>query len=813
MDRQALSRATESTDSPTPGYLYIDIAKNCAASPVAAREIIQFLTKRLSSKQSHNVKYKCLKVFAQVAHSPVTRGQFKREVCTNQEAVKAIKEALNFRGPPDPLRGDEIYERVRTAAKETLDAIYSDTPTPEPSHGGGGGGGGGMSSSYGSSNNYGGPVAGGSGGGGKTMEGIGNPMFKDPRLEQSQGRGIGKMTLGDVANVAKETVVGMIKDPLARNVNHSPPRPNQGMPGFGSNGSGGVGGGGYGAPTQSSYGNPPGRNELAQSTNGQWTMASNRGPNAIGPPSNYNSERDEAYFKARDAGSSAFQWAQGGAGGNQGAATNATPSHHGVGGSWATSAPSNPSVASQARQPPAPSGFAPPPGTTNFGSGGTAMSDGTYERNLIQELCPPGGMKAQPPEDKLNNFKRAVPSLNPDLICPVLLDCLEDGQPWIIRAKALCVMETTLQVSGGESNPYADFFHACLAEIEPLGTHARAAVRDPAKRVLKLLGVRPEDLANSPVRKKNTQPQPQLQPAPVEQQEPPADLLDFGTVDDPVPAPPQVAPAPAPPQVAPAPAPAASAGGGSLFGGLTVQKAASKEAPAPAPEAPPAPAPNTDANFLNETNQPKPANDGVEDLVNSTSAFSFIQASNSDPTPTNDELLTPNIPAPAPAPTPQPTETFDPLLSMGMSNTTPSLNTPNVNAAMQAQAQLAYQQNMMMMQQMQMAMMQQNRNMMPNQHQPNPRTSPRRSNSSPMSGSNSMQMGFGQGNMVAAPAGMQHQQGIMGSNSMRQIPIVQGKGNASGSGGFSFLDDPSQKKKAKDNMSFDFINDTMKSAK
>jgi hypothetical protein len=29
-----------------------------------------------------------------------------------------------YKGPPDPLRGDEIYKRVRDAAKEALDAIF-----------------------------------------------------------------------------------------------------------------------------------------------------------------------------------------------------------------------------------------------------------------------------------------------------------------------------------------------------------------------------------------------------------------------------------------------------------------------------------------------------------------------------------------------------------------------------------------------------------------------------------------------------------------------------------------------------------------
>jgi hypothetical protein len=34
---------------------------------------------------------------------------------------------LEFRGPPDPLRGDEIYKRVRDAATDALEAIFDST--------------------------------------------------------------------------------------------------------------------------------------------------------------------------------------------------------------------------------------------------------------------------------------------------------------------------------------------------------------------------------------------------------------------------------------------------------------------------------------------------------------------------------------------------------------------------------------------------------------------------------------------------------------------------------------------------------------
>jgi hypothetical protein len=209
-DRSLLSRATESTQAPTPGYLYLDIAKNVASSPMACQEVATYLTNRLRSKNNANIKFKCLKVIAKVAESPITRGLFKRTMAQDSAAMSSIKECLQYRGPPDPLRGDEPYEKVRTAAKEALDAIYSDTPS---------------SMEYGQSQS-----AYSTSGLGK-MEGIGNPMFKDPRLDQANA----PMTAESFIKEAAEAVSGMIRDPLARSVDLAASRSS--MPGFGSSSS------------------------------------------------------------------------------------------------------------------------------------------------------------------------------------------------------------------------------------------------------------------------------------------------------------------------------------------------------------------------------------------------------------------------------------------------------------------------------------------------------------------------------------------------------------------------------------------------
>ena len=215
MDRQLLARATDNSEAPTPGYMYVDIAKNASGNPQTCADVAKYLTGRLSSKNNPNVKFKCLKVIAKTAVSPYLRGQFKRCMSQDPRAMAAIKDATQFRGPPDPVRGDEPYDKVRRAAKEALDAVYSDTPPADASSAGGSFASS-VSSSYGNPAGVGG-FGGGAppGGGPRRMEGIGNPMFKDPRLEpEPQG-----MSVNDVLSEAKSTVIGMIKDPLARNVN------------------------------------------------------------------------------------------------------------------------------------------------------------------------------------------------------------------------------------------------------------------------------------------------------------------------------------------------------------------------------------------------------------------------------------------------------------------------------------------------------------------------------------------------------------------------------------------------------------------
>lgn len=237
-----LARATEGTEAPTPGYLYIDLAKNAQTSPVACHDMAQYLTRRLGSKSNPHIKYKCCKVITKLCEN-VPRNQFRRALAQDAQAVSVIKESIHFRGTPDPVRGDEPNQKVRQAAKEALDAVYSEAPTSaEPQYSGG------MSQSYAPSphqqqqQHYGGQ-GGFSGGGPRRMEGMGNPRYQDPRFAQHQQQ---PSNFVEAVTEAKDVIVNMIKDPLARNIDVPPAQhiPRQGyspdLPGFNRGGAGQV---------------------------------------------------------------------------------------------------------------------------------------------------------------------------------------------------------------------------------------------------------------------------------------------------------------------------------------------------------------------------------------------------------------------------------------------------------------------------------------------------------------------------------------------------------------------------------------------
>jgi hypothetical protein len=128
MDRGMLNDATSSDDSPIAGYLLQEIAKQTLGSYPACQQLEEFVVKRLE-KDNHNIKYKTLLIIKHVCRSG--RAEFKKDM---GRFVGPIKDCLQFKGVPDPLRGDEPYKRVRDLAKDTLEAIFDSQMPVTTSH-------------------------------------------------------------------------------------------------------------------------------------------------------------------------------------------------------------------------------------------------------------------------------------------------------------------------------------------------------------------------------------------------------------------------------------------------------------------------------------------------------------------------------------------------------------------------------------------------------------------------------------------------------------------------------------------------------
>ena len=155
---------------------------------------------RRLTNRNYNVKWKVLLVIKQVAMkgSP----NFRRDV--TRENLADIKACLQFSGPPDPLRGDQIYARVRDGARAAIEAVTSTVQIQNSyggtgmagmgsdSFGGGGGGGGGSFNSGGGGGGFSSGGAGGGGGGGfevsgpGRMTGIGSHPYDPNAKEQSK---------------------------------------------------------------------------------------------------------------------------------------------------------------------------------------------------------------------------------------------------------------------------------------------------------------------------------------------------------------------------------------------------------------------------------------------------------------------------------------------------------------------------------------------------------------------------------------------------------------------------------------------------
>ncbi|NXS15471.1 AP4AT protein, partial [Mystacornis crossleyi] len=121
-----LLRGTADDDTPCPGYLFEEIAKISHESPGSSQCLLEHLLARLQSSSCH-VKLKVLKILLHTCSqgSPQFVLQLKRN-------ASFIREAAVFSGPPDPLHGNSLNQKVRAAAQDLASILFSDAPLLQP---------------------------------------------------------------------------------------------------------------------------------------------------------------------------------------------------------------------------------------------------------------------------------------------------------------------------------------------------------------------------------------------------------------------------------------------------------------------------------------------------------------------------------------------------------------------------------------------------------------------------------------------------------------------------------------------------------
>ncbi|GBG32504.1 AP-4 complex accessory subunit Tepsin [Hondaea fermentalgiana] len=537
MNRTTLAKATSTEDSPTPGYLYGEVAKMTFEGADVTNKVCKYLVDRLKRKEPV-VKHKVLLIIKQVCRRG--DGSFRRAIQAGPN-IGEVKACLQFTGPADPLKGDQPYRAVREAAKEALEAIFDNSTEITSSNSAlarriqgygassapSGGGSTDASSHYdvaARSNGVtaarysnGGSTAGGSGGyggmvnmtsSGPQYQGIGNPNFKDPRNQPKGFMDRVKDRIEEYSDKAsKSGAAAGIQQWLGSDKRGTPPRHDSGS--YAGPSAGGGAGGYTGSYTGPSSGGFAGSGQTASS----FGAAGHAGP-----------------------------W-----GGNS------MSSGH-------TNSPS------QQR--------------TDNSSGGASgtVSDGRYERSLVDGLCGRGGVRPVPSREKLSAFLTACKTLDAQVVMPILYEKLASAE-WKVQHKALCVCEALVQAEDLEA--FVDYLDEHAEILEDLRRSTQANVRTRTQSVWKLLY---GDEAGEDVPAPAPSSTSAAAPAQMNGHD---DLLDFGDAAAAVASSTEAvgyAPAAAPESM-PAPAPAStttatsangngmSNGSGSLFGSLQVKSA------------------------------------------------------------------------------------------------------------------------------------------------------------------------------------------------------------------------------------------------
>ncbi|XP_069808540.1 AP-4 complex accessory subunit tepsin [Dendropsophus ebraccatus] len=124
-----LLKGTSDDETPCPGYLYEEMAKISHESSGSCRCLLEYLLNRLQNDSCH-VKLKVLKILLYLcSHGS---DQIIQDLRRN---TAYIQEASAVSGPPDPLHGISLYQKVRSVGQELVSSLYTDPVHRAPSMG------------------------------------------------------------------------------------------------------------------------------------------------------------------------------------------------------------------------------------------------------------------------------------------------------------------------------------------------------------------------------------------------------------------------------------------------------------------------------------------------------------------------------------------------------------------------------------------------------------------------------------------------------------------------------------------------------
>lgn len=403
-NNRKLEEATSAKDDVGPMYLLDEIAQLAVGGGETAQGLADATIKRLGNR-SPVVKQKALRLIKHVSNKGAS--EYRRAIC---KQAKEIRELTHYKGDPDPFKGDVLNQKVRDAAKETLDAIFQATDT-----------------NYSSNSTK--PTL------TNRIQGFGSTNSSEPAQSSTSSRG----NLGSYSGGFSSS----------SNNNSS------------SNGGGGGGGGMVG------FGNP-----RFDSSSTNKPSGSSSGVNKWLPASVANKLDSLSMLPKDRAGGLRFEGNHGYSSGED------SPQRHSSSNTYTRpSLPQDPQ-----------SSHSPTPIYGQSYSQASPSGRSADEAHLVNDMCTPGGLRAQPDREDLRLFVENAASLNGTTVAELLQAKMESGS-WQEVLRALCAVEAVIsQGSSAACGEIAVHFQANAEVVRSAMKSPQASVRQCAMRVFKLLG-------------------------------------------------------------------------------------------------------------------------------------------------------------------------------------------------------------------------------------------------------------------------------------------------------------------------------------